>query len=154
MIRDAIDTRGASDPVRLMAEPETLEHAARNLSLFATNPPHPLELSGSQSAVDLTPDLVPRLRRCFGWLKFPGACFLDRRGHMRAPATKVDKIPRYFEEDREYFAILYEYVEGLDGEDDADDDGDDSGCPGPSETALDFYYRVGFSFVSTPLRRN
>jgi hypothetical protein len=55
---------------------------------------------------------------------------------------KVDKLTRFIERDKEYTAILYEYIE--EGQNDAD----------VVQEAVDFFWLVGFSFTLSQLPQN
>lgn len=89
----------------------------------------------------MTPENVPRLRKCYGWLKLSGD-LLNLLKAWGALPVKVDKTHREFFAGREYFAILYEYIN--EGEVDK----------GQMQTGLDFYYWAGFQYAIAPSWRN
>lgn len=92
MIRDAIDARAPSDPTRVHKEPTTKEGALSNLRAFLVEGQQRRHI---RSCVELTPERVPRLRGCYGWLKLSGD-FLNGLGRMLAPAVKLRNSYREF----------------------------------------------------------
>lgn len=136
MIRDAIDSQDPCNPIRLIKEREGVGKARWNLRCFSTEGPQYQHLL--KGGVEMSPENVPRLRKCYGWLKLGG----DVLNAWGALPIKVGKTHREFLAGHEYFAILYEYIE--EGEVDK----------GQMQTALDFYYRAGFQYATAPLWSN
>ena len=136
MIRDAIDSQDPSNPIRLIEQREGIEEACWNLRCFSTEG-HKYQYL-LKGGVEMTSENVPRLRKCYGWLKL-SSDLLEAWGAM---PIKVDKTHREFFTGCEYFAILYEYIK----EGEVDD--------GQMQTALDFYHRAGFQHAITPLWSN
>lgn len=138
MIRGAMDARTPSDPIRVHKEPKTKDDALSNLRSFSVEGQQRRHM---RSCIELTPEHIPRLRGCYGWLKLSGD-FLNGLGRMAAPEVKLRNRYREFFSGREYFAIVYEYIE----EGNADE--------GKVQAALDFYYMTGFQFTLSPLLAN
>lgn len=85
---------------------------------------------------------IPRITKCYGWLRFSGQVFLQMPMRTRPPSIVVSKEHRSFSPNKEYLAIVYEYIE--DGEND----------PAVVEQVADFFHLTGFSFASSPLEKN
>jgi hypothetical protein len=58
------------------------------------------------------------------------------------PAMTVSKIKRFFSRDKDYMAIIYEYVEEAENQHDA------------VQEAMDFFWLAGFSRTLSPLNKN
>lgn len=56
------------------------------------------------------------MRKCSGWLRFSGQIFLKMPARLRAPTLHIDKVKRTMSADREYIAIVYEYVEEVEND--------------------------------------
>lgn len=77
---------------------------------------------------------MPRMRQCYGWMQFTGKELHKRLGRRFCEAyAKVEKIERYLEDEKDYTAIVYEYIE--DGPTD----------PKVAQPVIDFLWLVGFS---------
>jgi hypothetical protein len=62
--------------------------------------------------------------------------------HIMPPVTTVSKIKRFFPRDKDYMAIIYEYVEEAENQHDA------------VQEAMDFFWLAGFSRTLSPLNKN
>ncbi|KAI8722334.1 hypothetical protein NCS52_00377000 [Fusarium sp. LHS14.1] len=104
-----------------------------------------METAVKQASADSASILVkarPETKNCYGWLKFNGQNFLDMPPKLWAPSLVVDKINRDFSPEKEYFAIVYEFVE--EGEND----------PATVEKVDEFFWLSGFGHNSSPLEKN
>jgi hypothetical protein len=62
--------------------------------------------------------------------------------HIMPPVMTVSKIKRFFSPDKDYMAIIYEYVEEAENQHDA------------VQEAMDFFWLAGFSRTLSPLNKN
>ncbi|KAL6361454.1 hypothetical protein LRP88_04922 [Fusarium phalaenopsidis] len=122
------------------ATPETKYDALDNIHAFSTEG-RDLWASAEASGVTAITS-TPRLRNCYGWLKFNGQTFLNMHPKLWVPSLVVDKINRDFPPDKEYFAIVFEFVE--EGEND----------PATVEKVDEFLWLSGFGHSSSLLEKN
>jgi hypothetical protein len=82
------------------------------------------------------------MKKCYGWLTLTGHVLKGLHLRLRAPVLTIDKVTRSIAADKEYIAIVYEYVE--------------EGDPDPElmQEALDFFWLAGFSRTYSPLLKN
>lgn len=140
MIEAAIAQAAAeSRTIRVLAHPTAKRDAWHNVYCFsdeARTAPFPEGLE----AVEITS--MPRLRKCYGWLKFSGKVFEGLPLRFRAPPAKISKIQRSISPSEEYTAIVYEYIE--EGENDE----------AVVEEVDRFCWLTGFSHNLSPATRN
>jgi hypothetical protein len=145
----------ASRPIQLIANPTYWDDALDNQAAFADEarlvppppPPPPQQEPGPGAGAGAGPALrpvttMPRMRKCHGWLALKGDTFRGFPWWLRPPILKVSKLTRLIQHDREYTAIVYEYVE--EGENDAD----------AVQKALDFFRLAGFARTMSLLAKN
>lgn len=124
-------------PILVDPTPETREVAEINLFSFSD------EMRAQNAALDSTGDLVgvtqiPRMRQCFGWMRFTGEELLRRvPTKLLPPPIKIDWVTRSIDKHALYTAIVYEFVEKGVNE------------PAVAQQVLDFLWCVGFSYVPT-----
>ncbi|POR32212.1 Uncharacterized protein TPAR_07593 [Tolypocladium paradoxum] len=129
-----------STPIVVSANPETKDEALANLLAFSDE--------GSQMSAPAEGDeaeaisSTPRMTKCHGWLKLSGQVFLQMPPRMRAPTVQVDKITRNMSPDKEYIAIVYEYVDDV------------ANHPRVVEEVDRFLWLVGFSHADSPAAKN
>lgn len=85
---------------------------------------------------------TPRIRKCYGWTRFSGHSLLELPKDLKPPVLQVGKFCRSISTEKEYTAIVYEYVE--EGEN----------RPDVVEEADRFFWLGGFSHSSSPAARN
>ncbi|ATY60519.1 hypothetical protein A9K55_005862 [Cordyceps militaris] len=85
---------------------------------------------------------MPRIRKCYGWIKITGDTLYQLPSLWRPPRLKIEKTSRQMERHMEYTALVYEYVE--EGENDA----------AVIEESLNFFRDAGFSHTRISLARN
>ncbi|KAM6535425.1 hypothetical protein FALCPG4_004989 [Fusarium falciforme] len=129
-----------SASIIVKAKPETKYDALDNIHAISTEG-RDLWVSAEASEVTVIMS-IPRMRKCYGWLKFNGQSFLNMPPKLWAPSLIINKINRNFSPDKGYFAILYEFVE--EGEND----------PATVEKVDDFSWLSGFGHNSSPLEKN
>ncbi|KAJ9143277.1 Six-bladed beta-propeller, TolB-like protein [Coniochaeta hoffmannii] len=136
---DQANREGGTHPVLLYPDPKTHEDAMANVFAFAEenrlNPPGP-EARERDRLVPITS--IPRMAKCYGWLRFNTDEILPRIPRkLRPRGVVIEKAERYIEPGKEHIAIVYEYIE--DGEND----------PSKVEEFLEFMYLAGFCFASS-----
>ena len=146
MMQTAVEqAAAASRPILVNARPKTWDDAVANLAAFSDEArlkqPSPTD-HGSESPRLRQISTMPRVKRCRGWLTLPGKVFGELRLSLRPPLVEVNRIKRFLSRDKEYIAIVYEYVE--EGEND----------PDTMQKAMDFFWLAGFSRTYSPLLGN
>lgn len=126
-----------STQVNLNESPTTKQDAAANFYAFTEESLQ----NQSQQMQDFGISSVPRLRKCYGWLKISGR---DSTIPLAVwpPTVDVGKLRRRMSGDGEHIAILYEYVE---------EEVNDSKS---IEDVTTFLRRAGFCFTNYPEERN
>ncbi|RSL69127.1 hypothetical protein CEP51_012390 [Fusarium floridanum] len=138
MMEASVDRAAAeSTKIYLNPSPKTKKDAAANFYAFTEESLQ----SQSQRIQDFSISSVPRLRKCYGWLKISGR---DSRipSALWPPTLNVGKIQRRMSGDREHIAIVYEYIE------------EEANDPKTTEEVITFLWRAGFSFTNYPEERN
>lgn len=138
-----------SRSIHVHANPQTQDDALDNLFAFcdeAQMPPDPnspfitaIE-PGSSNTASITS--MPRLRKCYGWLKLGREVFNSLPMRLRAHPYTVSKTMRSISCSEEYTVLIYEYVE--EGEND----------PAVVEEVDRFFWLTGFSHTFSPAARN
>lgn len=145
----------------LNPKPKSKPEALANLYAFSNEARQ--ENIGVQSR-DLLPSdsimtRIPRMRKCYGWLQFTGRELRDRwsqslRPHsdrslgrlvsdkFEPPHIEVDKIVRSLDDAKLYTAVVYEFIEEAENDDDA------------VKLALDYFWLLGFSHSDSPKAAN
>ncbi|KAG7291120.1 hypothetical protein NEMBOFW57_001130 [Staphylotrichum longicolle] len=136
----------ASRAVLVNAKPTTWDDAVANLAAFSDEARLAQPARADHASV-MPPrfhqvSTIPRMKRCYGWLTIPGHVLRELDWSLRPPPVQVDMIKRHLAFDREYIAIVYEFVE--EGESD----------PDTVQKALDFFWLAGFSRTFSPLSKN
>ena len=127
-------------PIRLHAEPHTFDDAADNLMAFCAEWRERQEIKNAD-AVQISS--LPRMKKCFGWLKVDEAQLCAVPGPLGPTVVKLHGCADMsFPEDRQYFAIVYEYIP--EGENDT----------GQMQLVLDFLWRAGFDFSQSLRKEN
>ncbi|KAH6988151.1 hypothetical protein BKA56DRAFT_479052 [Ilyonectria sp. MPI-CAGE-AT-0026] len=138
-----------SRSIQVHANPRTQDDAMDNLFAFcddAQMPPDPKSPfittiePGSSNTTSITS--MPRLRKCYGWLKLGGEVFDSLPRRLQAHPYTVSKITRSISSSEEYTVLIYEYVE--EGEND----------PAVVEEVDRFFWLAGFSHTFSPAARN
>ncbi|GAB1311746.1 hypothetical protein MFIFM68171_01956 [Madurella fahalii] len=127
-------------PIRVHAEPRTPDDALDNLLALSTED-RQSQLVKDADAVEISS--IPRMKKCFRWLKIDGEqlCNLHRR--LRSVVVKLRNIEdRQIFPDRKYFSIVYEYIP----------EGDN--YMGQMQLVLDFLWRAGFVFRQSLRKEN
>ncbi|KAK5999024.1 hypothetical protein PT974_01411 [Cladobotryum mycophilum] len=133
----------AESPLLVNANPTTRNDAWANQQAFSEDGRHRQQQKFAQGSIETrTISKVPRMRQCHGWLSISGKTLRAAPRSMHPPFIRVDKIKRQMPFNKNYMAIVYEYVE--DGENDHTAVG----------KVLEFLWLTGFSLTSSPLERN
>ncbi|KJZ70542.1 hypothetical protein HIM_10086 [Hirsutella minnesotensis 3608] len=141
MMQEAVQEAAAeSTTILVNANPRTRDEALANLLAFSTEG-RQLQASSEHSGITAISS-IPRITKCYGWLKFSGRVFFRMPVSKRAPTIRVDKITRNLSPDREYTAIVYEYIE----------EGDNN--PAVVEEVDRFLWLAGFGHTISPAARN
>ncbi|KPM42258.1 hypothetical protein AK830_g4297 [Neonectria ditissima] len=127
-------------PIKLKANPSTKDEDLANLRAFS-NEGRRSHLSAETLEVKAISS-IPRIRKCYGWLRLSGQAFREIPTKLRAPSLRVGKIPRTMSAGKEYIAIAYEYIE--EGEN----------RPAIVEKVTNFFCLAGFSHTNSPASRN
>ncbi|KAH6627771.1 hypothetical protein F5144DRAFT_494056 [Chaetomium tenue] len=134
----------ASRPILINANPTTWDDALDNQAAFSDE-----ARMTQQSATQQEPEpgyrhitSTPRMKRCYGWLTLDSSAFSELPWQLRPPVTKVGKVERFIQPDKEYTAIVYEYVE--EGENAVE----------AVQESMDFFWLAGFGFTLSPLEKN
>lgn len=99
------------------------------------------QLVKDADAIEITS--IPRMKKCFGWLKIDGEQFFKLHWRLRPEVVKLRNVAdRQILPDRQYFAIVYEYIP--EGDNDR----------GQMQQVLDFLWRAGFDFCQSLRKEN
>ena len=126
-------------PIWVHANPRTQDEALDNLYAFSDKGRH-LSSLGSCKSLPITS--MPRIRKCFGWLRLSGDVFRAFPPELKAPSYKISKVQRSISFDKEYIAVVYEYVE--EGRNDE----------AVVEDVDRFFWLAGFSHTLSPSVKN
>jgi hypothetical protein len=85
---------------------------------------------------------MPRMRKCYGWLTVKSNVLAALPWELQPPVIKVDKVNRFIQPDREYMAIVFEYIE--EGENAVD----------AVQEVMDFFWLAGFCRTLSLLLKN
>ncbi|KAF5974095.1 hypothetical protein FBULB1_7927 [Fusarium bulbicola] len=132
MLETAI--RRAPAPIVVNASPRTKDDALANLRSFSDEGRQMNTSVQGAHVEEITK--IPRIRKCYGWTKFSGQVFRELPIRLRPPVLNVGKICRAMPAEKEYTAIVYEYVE--EGEN----------HPDVVEEADKFFWLTGFTYKS------
>ncbi|KAL8296302.1 hypothetical protein RB597_005648 [Gaeumannomyces tritici] len=147
---DLGDGDGQISRIRLYDEPRDGVEAVENLYAFSQEarkkPRIPVDID-----ITCTVNSMPRTRKCFGWLKLSGEYFNEAaQRKVKPPILQVGKYRRGpTDAAREYFAIVYEYIEAEQGDDDAD-----FVDLIEIQASMEFLWTVGFEFYDTTILDN
>ena len=78
---------------------------------------------------------IPRMKKCFGWMTLDSDIFNNVKFRFWPPVLQLGRIKRFMEPDKEYIAIVYEYIEDADNTRDL------------MQPLLDWFQLTGFSFT-------
>lgn len=122
-------------PIMVDPHPETKEMAEANLFAFSDEArARNATLESTESLVEITQ--IPRIRQCFGWMRFTGEELLERVPRkLLPPPIEVARVKRFIDKHATYTALVYEFVNT--GPND----------PDSTQTVLDFLWCVGFAHV-------
>lgn len=129
-----------SKPIRVHGNPRTKSEALDNLYAFSDE--SRLAQSRPESSETVSLLSMPRVRKCFGWLRLGGDIFRQLPLELRAPSYKISKIQRSMPSDKEYLALIYEYIEEGENHEAVVEDVDR------------FFWLAGFSHTPSPAARN
>ncbi|KAG5758495.1 hypothetical protein H9Q72_013371 [Fusarium xylarioides] len=130
----------ATTPIIVNASPRTKDEALANLYAFSSEGRQKNKSAQGAQVEEIV--TIPRIRKCYGWTKFSGHVLLELPKDLRPPVLQVGKFCRSISTQKEYTAIVYEYVE--EGEN----------RPNVVEEADKFFWLAGFSHSSSPAARN
>lgn len=127
-----------SGPIQVCSDPRTHSDALDNLYSFSDE-----SIAASIAPEPPCTSLVgmPRMRKCFGWLKVHGRMLSRLPSALRPQAYDVDRIRRGFGYE-EYFAIVYEFI---------DEEPNDAAVV---EDVARFLWLTGFGHTMSPAGRN
>ncbi|KAK3901738.1 hypothetical protein C8A05DRAFT_34570 [Staphylotrichum tortipilum] len=130
----------------VLVDPSPASAAAATINMFAfcdeTRGRNAAEPPANDKLVEVT--TMPRMRRCFGWMRFRGIELLRRMpADLHPPMSlMVGKVERCIDADLTYMALVYEFVE--EGEND----------PAAMQEVLDFLWRAGFAYAPVTKAEN
>lgn len=128
-------------PIQVDPCPETQEAAEANLFAFSNEIRQQNRALESSNFLRITE--LPRLRRCYGWMRITGEELWSRMPRkVRPPPMEISRVERSVKQDAHYIAVVYEFVDDV-----AND-------PAVVQPVLDFFWRVGFSHGSSTFARN
>lgn len=138
MIKASVDQAATnSTKIYINPNPKTKKDAMANLHAFTKEG----RQSQSQYTEALEISSIPRMRKCYGWLKVGGQSSGIPSG-LWPPTLQVGKRRRCMSGDGDHIAIVYEYIEESDND------------PQAVKEVADFLWRAGFAFTNYPERRN
>ncbi|KAI1261121.1 hypothetical protein F5Y18DRAFT_440631 [Xylariaceae sp. FL1019] len=143
-VQDAVS--GSGPPIFINPDPKTQEDAWNNLDAFVDESRGAPRAEGDLRTMEVTE--MPRMRKCHGWTKLHSSTLFgwedkERKMSPWSYRDREQKVERdLVEDDREYFGIVYEYI------DEAKND------PTTVKNTADFLWRAGFAHVSVSLDRN
>lgn len=133
---------GISPPIILSANPKTKHDAKANLHAFSNEGRERRPPPSNEDSKTIEITSMPRMKKCYGWLPFDGKIFFRMPRELRPPSLKVGKIKRNMSSEKEYIAIVYEYVEEVEN------------SKGVVEKVSEFLWRAGFSHNDSPGKKN
>lgn len=140
---DAARPDNGRGPILLNPEPKTQRDAYKNLRAFSDEVRQRKIGVESPDLLHFSPDNIPRLRKCYGWLQFTGDKLYKRLPwKLHPPYIKVDKIVRSIDGTKLYTVVVYELIEEADSD------------PNVVKSVLEFLWRVGFSHCCSPRKAN
>ena len=104
----------ATYPMLVYANPVTEDDAKENLFAFADEKLH--ELPPGQDVEKTTVPSFPRMAKCYGWLPFNRQVVQGIPRPRWPPVVKLPDIRRSLTSDKDYTAIVYEYIEEVDND--------------------------------------
>ncbi|KAI9154719.1 hypothetical protein HJFPF1_07276 [Paramyrothecium foliicola] len=145
MIQAALSAEKAEGGLILInPSPKTRKAAEANLFSFSDEQrAHnaTLEVADTNRLEQITQ--APRLRKCYGWMRFTGQELFNRLPWGLSPARiEIYKVKRTVDAQSTYIAFVYEFIEA---------------GPSPSDKiqeALDFFWKTGFSYVPIMRQNN
>ncbi|KAM4057190.1 hypothetical protein HRG_004030 [Hirsutella rhossiliensis] len=129
-----------SKPIQVYADPRTQSEALDNLYAFSDE--GRLTRSSRRSFMTVSVTSMPRMRKCFGWLRLSGDVFHALPLELKAPSFTISKIQRSMSFDKEYIALVYEFIE--EGRNDE----------AVVEEVDRFFWLAGFSHTLSPSIKN
>lgn len=130
----------AESSVVVKANPSTQKDAMTNLNAFSFE--SRLKQHKIEGVESTQISKIPRMRKCYGWLKLSGKTLCEAPQRMWAPRLEASKISRVMSFEKDYIAIVYECVE--EGEND----------PTAVGEVLKFLWLAGFCHTVSPAARN
>ncbi|KAK4239855.1 hypothetical protein C8A03DRAFT_42557 [Achaetomium macrosporum] len=107
-IAAAVKSDSETLPIQVHAQPSGYGDAMDNLLAFSTEGRRRQQVKDAD-AIQIS--AIPHMKKCFGWLKIHGEQLTNLPGRVRAPPVRLEKYGyRQIWPDREYFAIVYEYI--------------------------------------------
>ena len=125
--------------VQVLDKPQNKTEATENYMAFSDEWREQHLHGDMDGTATRTITCVPRMVDCYGWMRIKST---DIPESQRPPDSVVDRIPRSMPPDKEYIAILFEFIE--DGRNDKD----------AVEKVSDFLWHAGFCLTCSPLERN
>lgn len=114
MIETAVQeaAAGLSPPILLSANPKTKHDAKVNLHAFSKEGREQHSSTPNEDSEIIEISSMPRMKKCYGWLPFDGGILLGMPWELNPPQKfTVGKVKRHMSYEKEYIAIIYEYVE-------------------------------------------
>ncbi|OAQ97245.1 hypothetical protein LLEC1_07061 [Akanthomyces lecanii] len=111
LMQAALAQRDAPGPILVYPQPWDWVEGHENMLAFSDEwrrkglPAH----CNPDELVEVTS--MPRVRKCYGWIKIKGETLFRLRPEWWPPRLKIEKRTRQMERDAEYTALVYEYVE-------------------------------------------
>ncbi|PNP48727.1 hypothetical protein TGAMA5MH_00181 [Trichoderma gamsii] len=136
----------ATKPVLVNARPETKQAAMENYLSFTEencSPRHARDVTETDARrrTRLISSL-PRMTKCYGWLKLPNEVWIDLPPHLQAENDDPRKIRTLFENHMGCVAVIYELVEEGENEMETVEDVDT------------FLWHAGFAYAVDPHPKN
>lgn len=136
----------ATKPVLVNARPETKQAAMWNYLSFSEENCSPRYTRDLTEAVagprTKLISSLPRMTKCYGWLKLPNEVWIDLPHHLQAVNEDPRKLRTLFENHMGCVAVIYELVE--DGENEMD----------TVEDVDTFLWHAGFAYAVDPHPKN
>ncbi|EHK16133.1 uncharacterized protein TRIVIDRAFT_195990 [Trichoderma virens Gv29-8] len=131
-------------PILVNAAPTTRKDALNNHYAFSIEGHIRLQDKLKETPMTNTKIIseAPRLRKCYGWPNFKGRIIRNAHPSLWPPPLHIDKVDREMPLNRDYIAIVYEYIK----------DGENG--PAIVKQMLEFLWFTGFSLVDSPHARN
>ena len=129
-----------STPIRVHANPQTQNEALNNLYAFSDEGRLAQCYPDNSKTVSIMS--MPRTKKCLGWLRLSGDMLRRLPSELRAPSFKISKVQRSISSDKDYIALVYEYVK--EGENDE----------AVVEDVDRFFWLAGFGHTISPSAKN